>query len=456
MNFYPKGAAPHYEESEISSLINQRQMLKVKKITALQKLDQDDLGGDNSLRPVPNTLPLANNFALLIIGPVGSGKTTLAIKTLENIGIDMIDFDDKGVSDRLALGMGSIEEYTENLPRRFNDGQWKERRPFLATYIVSPTSQYDKKFDQVGIPVITQPTLDIACDSILNHTNQWNRWWSTIKLLRRFNDVFTGKISLTYSPSEFASDMIRVLTSEQGLNNPQEASTNYNIEVIRAFISTLTSGKLSADFRNYYDTSMTKGQRDRLSQIFSKPYPYTEETPDSYYIRSVYNQAISKAHELNQTEGMRIRSPYYDEYFVHTRPRFFVIVDDQAGTEYFHKVRSSFAELVQKRRHYGVSFIITTQKWSALSPFVRSNLSDFYICGNNPVREIEKLYEDIFSNIFDSFDDFRRFYMRITADPTKPYTPLLYFKSRQPEQLRAGFSQVIEAYTTNDNKVYAF
>lgn len=451
-----KGAAPYYQESEISSYIRQRQALKVKKITALQGLDNDDLGGDNSTRPVPNTLPLANNFALLIIGPVGSGKTTLAIKTLENLGIDMIDFTDEGVQDRLALGRGTVEEYTDINTVRMNDGRMKERRPFLATYIVSPTSQYDKKFDNIGIPVITQPTLDVACDSILQHTNQWNRWWSTIKLLRRFNDMFEAKISLSYTPAEFAKDIVTILTTEHGLNNPQEAATTYNLDVVSAFMDELTTGKLSADFRDYYDRYMTQGQRDRLATVFSKPYPYTDEQPDSYYIRNSYNQAISKAHEANQLNGMRIRSPFYDEYFVHLRPRFFVIVDDQAGTEYFHKVRSSFAELVQKRRHYGVSFVITTQKWSALSPFVRSNLSDFYVCGNNPVREIEKLYEDIFSNLFDTFEDFRKFYMRITADPTKPYTPLLYFKSRQPEQLRAGFSQVIEGFTTNENKVYAF
>ena len=93
-----------------------------------------------------------------------------------------------------------------------------------------------------------------------------------------------------------------------------------------------------------------------------------------------------------------------------------VIIDDMSNDLKFNQELSDFIKLA---RHYKVSIIILSQRWTDCIPSIRDNLNTILILKNTPRKALEEIYKKI--NIKLTYKEFTEIYEEIINSSEHPF-----------------------------------
>jgi len=171
------------------------------------------------------------------------------------------------------------------------------------------------------------------------------------------------------------------------------------------------------------------GKNEALSLIISaRRYSgktfLIKEILDSDEVKEKFNQIIvfTDAGKLDNTwKDLKNKKVYvFDEYFEQDlidliesfkkeyistgkKPKVLIVIDDLIEV-YSAKKSSPINKLASRGRHFGISFIFTTQKYNAMPPMLRNNSTSIIFFKVNNGREMKTIEEDVSSRKFDITD----------------------------------------------------
>lgn len=413
--------------------------VKMKPLRQQQELQSHLVRGDNAIKPLSATLPVANNGCAVFYGLPGSGKTTgiLTMISIIMAHVPHITFND---GETLDTGDGSLDDYFGN-EELIGFNEKGNELPLLACYVTSPTANQDVKFQNLGVPIICIEDLDVLASTIAGNMEQFNSWWRTGRLLYEMREVFNEKDTL----ADFFKAFKKCLMDRNDMRAPSIVKSNYNTGPLAKFFkSFLTNTDVLVEYRDFYN-ELSAGQRKRFMFLPMQQLQHVDHSEPMGGANNTFEQALRQAHLMNQEEGVRIHTPFYEEYFVSIRPRSFVVVDDHAGEDYIHRSNTAFTRLLQRRRHLHVSVFIALQRMHALSRFARSMVTDIAVYPGFGDNFLKDMWEEHFTEAIPSYDVFKSLVSRCTLNG---YKPLVYFK--EAGEFRCGFTEQIEGIGVMD------
>lgn len=398
--------------------------------------------GGNDLTPPSDIIPMARNFLAIHYGSPGSGKTTAALVILKNLGLPSIQFTEGVLPDDGSL---EIEEYVNDDTWSYNqeEGENSAQLPVLTICVISPTMSFDDKFNSFNLPLTVASSLQEMSELVEQRMHIWSRWWKTSKFLKAFKDNMEN----TGSPEDVIN-LVLEMCKISDMRSPEETEDQYNTSALNLLLRRFVYHEEMQDVFAEIYRSITPGQKKRFSFI-PMPSLSAQNAPRTVLIKNSLEttimNAIDEAHRENQSLGLRIKTPFFEDYFVKYKPKSILLVDDQAGEAYFHKNSTSFSNIAQKRRHYQTSLLVTCQYEKALSPMVRSMATEIFVSPNIEKEDMLKsIYKDYFARIFRTKSEFDYVYRQCEEEGK----PLCLFKAAR--QLRSGFTTIIDGINNNN------
>lgn len=413
--------------------------VEMKPLQNSSELQKRLVKGDNAIKPLTDTFPMANNGCATFYGLPGTGKTT-GILTAIQIIMDHIPHIQFEEGSEIDTGEKELEEYFNNQDLiAFNEGD--KELPLLVCYVASPTAGYDAKYDDLGVPIIQADDLDELCQNISTDIGMFDRWWRTGRLLYELLSIVQRSSG---DVSEILKGFKKVFISRRDMRAPEYLKNNYNVSVLTDFFKQILANDYIMEGYDEMYNSLSKGQKARFIFLPERHTNFRDELGYTRDPKPVIEAELRRAHEANQKEGVTIHSPFYEEHFVSIRPRSFLIVDDHAGEDYVHKSNTAFTRLIQRRRHLHTSVFIALQRMHALSRFSRSMVTDVIVYpgyGDNFLRDI---WDEHFTEAIPNYDLFKKMYSQCALDG---YKPLVFFK--EAGEFRCGFAQTIRGISVD-------